>query len=1359
MSYVPPSAGVSPSWAGVPAYGAPTGVLVASWSEGLEQWVPVGGSDHCSTGTPSVVLAQFFASPMGIAPPALGEVFALHDHVQAYRPPQFTVHASWLGADSYGAPSGAFLRASWDNSMAIVSPDGFDQSGVAQPSIYGTQFLQPLGWDAFSAEGKHYVLFPFQYHFPQWTLDASWVGKGVYAPPLSTAVNAAWLLPSETKQLSLTGWSGLEFGWHTAELRLARVLPAGIASPPIDKPSLRNAGAPLGPSGFVAQAFGRPTIFNWLQYLPVPGLSAQQFGSAFVQGGVHLVSVNGGNQSLYGTALLVNTKANQAAKPQGIAAPAVPKPAVSPQIAWPQGVLGTAIGFPVVHFPPQPAGWQSSTFGYATVEYKTKVIRAEGIDAFSTGFPTVRDLAQKVLHKSQLTAGVFGDIAVRNQNTKVRVGGFDALETSRWAEARNTRRHVEAEAIANGSYGDALVRNKTPSLHPVGIPSAQLGMAGIGYRVRVLLPSGAIPPYPMTGLPSLWQTPSLAPNGIAAPALPAPFVWPRVRSVEQLGWVSTRFGEGTGADFRWRKVVAEGNGIGGASYGNHSISHSMRQTSHLGRDWLELGNAWVSHGTRLLNLIEQGIEYPYMSNHRVGYTRQIAPYGFEGTKWLTTIVPEAQDVCPKTFGSIYGWPKVEHHKRYLRPIGITTCPEPHQHWGTAHAWNKRQIVTQVEDQQSELWPLPWSKWTLIENRNRPMLAVGLVATRYGRANVENGARQVSPSSIAASALPEWQPTGMVSNRVRRVLLDGLEAPNISRWAVAWNKAVPIKPLGIVATLSGNAILENTRRYRKTEGFQDSAFGYPMIADRVRELTFEQRYGIHPPVLPLPDVRLHTRYVEPTGMDSPQSSVLHILESRFNRVVTKWTQQNDLFGWPALKNLTPELPARGVATDVWGDTSVRLQWRPVTTDGMSMELFGRALIADRTRTVKPPGKNFMAVSDKVTVRRIGTQPVVTQYIDLRVFVDSEDGAFVEALQGHGIEPPVQQVGAPNLMKGYIYADRPADSMIFGRPYVTANTIRVEPGYWDFQMGVPVVSLKHRSLAVKTIGQLVADGSPTSAKPQDMGSWGKPSISPHTIYAVLEAPPQAVRNHVMNPSILRAVSDGADFGMPRVSQYLGAIQPRSVTFTYDPFGMAQIWSTKRHVFAEGFNAGRMGWPVIPGPQTIVVEEPAGAPDLGFPALAFPPGDAMVKPAGFSASAFGRPIAEGRNRKVFPNGWLAQDMGRSSGYGDNMPNSLHVGPPNLHQQDGFDALSVGTHWVSHHVRELVTQGHDSFICDYELERFEQRMRVKNADDKWRGRQIITAAGVQNETVLGHNFVRSGRHYIRPDGNSDQHRKGVPL
>ena len=103
------------------------------------------------------------------------------------------------------------------------------------------------------------------------------------------------------------------------------------------------------------------------------------------------------------------------------------------------------------------------------------------------------------------------------------------------------------------------------------------------------------------------------------------------------------------------------------------------------------------------------------------------------------------------------------------------------------------------------------------------------------------------------------------------------------------------------------------------------------------------------------------------------------------------------------------------------------------------------------------------------------------------------------------------------------------------------------------------------------------------------------------------------------------------------------------------------------------------------------------------------------------------------------------------------LRVGSlvPNI--PEGIDATAIGTCWISLRVRQAAIEGFDAFICEYDDRAFDQRMRVRHGTTNERPRQVVSAHGWRSAAHAAHG-VRAGRHYIRPDGNSDQHRKGAP-
>lgn len=1139
-------------------------------------------------------------------------------------------------------------------------------------------------------------------------------------------------------------------GRHTASWSRALSV-SGISAYLPGSPSVENVSASVAPPGIAAPATPSPSIWNWRQYRAMQGWSSQQFGALMVIGGVKYVAPPGFSAAVLPAPTVINTTANQfiGLANRGIAPVAVPSPKVSPHTLWPAGIYGTATGFPLVQFPPQPKGWLSSAFGYPSIEYKTKVLRPSGTDELALGFPLVRDRAQFVRHQASPITSLFGDVSVRLVNRYIRPDGLAALGMSDWAEVRSMRRPVWPAGLDASSFGDTTIFNKTPALWPAGFDALTIGTAGVGYYYRTIYPAGVVAPYPQVPTPSLWQTPSLSPPGVAAPAVSGPSVWPGVRYLEAVGGTLTEaLGEPT-VGFAWRRLHLGGSGLDATLWGEARAEHARRGVGPLGHDLLDFGTAWVSRSPRAV--APEGVEYPYMSRHMIGTRRWIGPEGFEATRWLRRIVPENQVLEQQgKRADLHGVPRIENATRSVFPLGITTYPEPFMHWGVNRVWNLRQVITQVEDMQGDLAPPAWPRWTLIENRNKHLGAQGYVATRHGDHLMENGARAVLPAGIPAPELVQWPKPGMVSQRMRPLPLEGIEPPIISRWAVVHNKAVPLKPPGLVATAFGRAEVVNLRRTYRLVGLDAQVFGYPMVAFAVRELTFESRYGIAPPSIPLPTVALYTRYVEPLGMDGHTAYGstkvgAPILSIRFNRVTPRWTQQHDLFGTETrVRNKTPEVPMRGWDSNEWswGSAEVRLQWRPIEPWGTSMELFGRARIADRRQTIQVPGNNYMVVSDKMTVRRTGMEPVPTQYIDLRKWVDKDDDGVPEseADEGYGIEPPTRmnsgqdQVPTPNLLKGYIFhSAKPAldDMLEMGKPVVTANTIRVEPGYFDFQFGTQFVSLKNRVIEPEGIGPLVKDAH----TPKSMGSWGLARMSPHTIYAVQEAPEQARRNHNMDNRYIKPVNEGITLGQPRVSGYVGELKPSGIgpANAVPPWGIWGVgrpvaYNLRQVVQPHGVNVIRFGWPSIPGTRTIVIDdedEVIGPEVFGEAHVGRPYVPPPVAPAGIAAPALDKPDVMHLHRTVSPLGWSSMAMGSSRGDRPYMWQTLHVGPLEKPPMQGFVNSSYGEPWVSLRVRGVHVEGWDSFVCEYDVENFAKRMRVRRIEDV-PARQDIQPQGV---------------------------------
>ena len=1171
---------------------------------------------------------------------------------------------------------------------------------------------------------------PRQYLYPE----------SILAPAIGT--HKAW---NFNTYVQAQGASYAAIGSHSAQLytRYIGLNTRGIAPGGYGTPSVVNFNKQAFPPGFNAGAYGSAVVFNLRQYVRPFGMATAAYGTAYVQGGVKYVTPGGMLGTAFGGAVVINTTANQYAYPFGIATPGIGSASVSPRSLRPFGFAG-GIGSPIVQRNPAPAGFSTMALGTPAIEYRTKYLAPYGFAYTEEGYPRVFDPTRKLFPSSVLQAGIFGDTAIVNRSMFVRPPGIDALEMAGWATVESNRRAIVVPGAAAAGYGVLQIANKSPSIAPAGINSlAGPAGVGIGYSVRYITPGGNNSM--RIGSPTLTKTPSLAPVGFAG-AAGVPTIWHRIRTMEASGSNMQRLGTAS-VWFRYRFIPTQG--FAASVFGLQKIEHGRRTLLAVGAQHAAYGLPLVTNADR--TIAPASIYENFAAGHMVGGLRFLGPVGFDAARFGSRIIPEIQQVYPLGFTGLYGLPLIFNFRKLVAPAGITTGVQPADRWGTARAWNLRQYVAMSYDPDSALNPPAWPQWTKIENRTREIRISGHLSSRIGDHQADNAARPLYAEGIAAPATPASYEAGMVAFRVRPFRLEGIEPPYLSTWASVRNAAAVLKPFGSVATLWGIPAAENTRRnFERIGGFDSAWYGYPMVAERVRTLSFEGRYTIGAPVIPLPEVKLHTRYVDGVGYDASGIGWAS-LSIHWTLITPRWTLQN-LYGIPAVRNVTPELRTRGRASDEFGDAFVRLEWRPVAPDGALTQLFGKTIIAFRDRTVSVAGLRAWAFGDKLTVVKTGAPPYSMQTINL----DAEyfNGAVVKA--GQGIPPPRdgqgRQVPLPIINQQVVYVRQEDPATRYGNHRVTANSIRVEPGIGEYLMGEPFVALKVRELKVDEFPQ------------GQVFHPAKPRLSPHTIYAVVEAPQQAIRNHPV-PGILHYVDGynrqpGAIFGRAEVTLQHRVINARYFAneWILPGYGRPTLQLKRHYITPTGFTTFRAGWHTVPGPQTVTQFDSAMMSLYGAAKVEryVPPGPRTVKPVGLNAQMFGANQIDLFHREVKPQGHYATLMGtRKSGDSPYMWQGLRVGPLMPTIPSGAQTDLYGEPWVSFRVRDVAMQGFDAFLSEYDLEAFDKRMRVTRSEAV-RPSRSIAPVGIL-ATDFAASDVKPGIHFIRPDGNADQYRKGA--
>lgn len=607
--------------------------------------------------------------------------------------------------------------------------------------------------------------------------------------------------------------------------------------------------------------------------------------------------------------------------------------------------------------------------------------------------------------------------------------------------------------------------------------------------------------------------------------------------------------------------------------------------------------------------------------------------------------------------------------------------------------------------------------------------------RIGLATIENKARLIHVKNLDAFLTGQT----LIADRIRYLRLQGIEPPYISGWSGIHNEARVLSATGHTQQLFGMPTVVNTRRYFNRIGnLQSLEFGLPMISDRIRSIAFEHRYSIAPPIIRLPIVELKTRYIDEVGMRGKHEVFgNHELSIRWNKFTPRWTHK-DYLGEPSVRNLTPEIKHRGRITAEFGDASVHLHLKFLPLDGYGAVLWGKTVIGFLDRSLQLNGRNHMAIGLHRVVKT-GIPPYSLQPIDLNSF---------------GIEPLTKAVSTPSIRANVIQPEGIIATK-FGGIRIQSNGIILKSGIQEFSIGNHTVGLKNRTLQVPTMGDIAQIEQ------------ARPQLSPYTIYAVMEAPQQAIANHPGNKSPHYVNSDsgnrppGEIFGLTTITNQHRLIEGNGYTL-FDHVPEPRIDLAKRYVNAMSFNAFRMGWHFCAdgSPQYVDQYDSEALSLYGLPSIAMhEAGLQQIKPMSLSNTIIGSARIEFLNRFVGSRGFLSEQMGvKLSNDTPYKPQGLWVGEPMPTIANGFNAQLFGKHWVSLKVRDVSAKGFDAFVSEMNISNFKDRMKVilikkpiiKESQEIKPQSFDASSYGVPN--------IRLAVHYIRPDGNSDQYRKGAP-
>lgn len=1096
-------------------------------------------------------------------------------------------------------------------------------------------------------------------------------------------------------------------------------------------PNVANNARRLYPPGIDAIPISRPVIYNLRQYIVMKGLDSQVFGTAFLLGGVKFVTIVGMSPPTIPGPVVINTTANQDIKPFGIVAPMVTGPIVSPRYLNAPGMSPGLFGAVWVQRNPSPLGFINSSYGNAWISHSPRYLTPDHVSAFETGYPKIFDPTQRTYVTTVIAGGVFGDIAVKNNRRFLKVTGFVAQEFSDWSTLESTLRHIIPKGYDAHISGDSNIRNKSPSIVPPGINSLSGLQPAIGYRIRIIKVSGF--DILRSGTAKLTQPPSLTPSSINELKFGTTFISNYTQTIQGIGFSSAVFGK-LDTWFRYRSIKTAGDEF--LKSGTGRIEHGNRNYNIPGSSNSSYGNAWVSFKKR--SLIVSSIAAEFASNHRVGGTQYVNPLGYIASLFGSRIIPESRTLHPVGFTNPYGLPAVDLYKRYIKVIGfLSNGQEGSQRWGHATTFNRRQYITQFFDPNSDLVPPKWSQWSLIQNRNYQFNVTGWDASKHGYTRIDNNARAILPTAIYGTEITK----PMIAERERKLHLQGIEPPHFGAWQKIYNDARVLGAQSFLSFEMGKIEkVVNTRRYFPYIGaFESQVFGNSMIAFKIRDVKCESRYPIAPPIIPLPNVKLHTRYVDVQGFDLYGSGAAS-LSIHWTLITPRWTLRND-YGSPTVKNLTPEVGVKGRSSEEFGDTNIRLQWRPLNAKGEEVVKFGLTKIADRKQHIVVSGFTQWGIGSKLTVIKTGAPPYSLQYIWLNgVEIDGE------VFDGHGIEIIKDQVPRAGINQNVLYPMDIEAQTQMGRPTVFSNNLHVSPGIGEDNVPEPIIQLRSKTVSVT--------GIPSSSVVT------APRLSPWTIWAVIEAPSQAQANHEIPLRPLHVIQSMSIFGQPKLELKHRKITQYWQIASGERFGSHAATLRKRYIKPDPINSFRMGWHEIPSKFKIVEQyESYSSLEFGRASVEIPYyGPKVLAPVGIASFKSGVNLVEFFNRSLSITGINSLVMGSSiretSLY---KPQSLHVGFPMPTIPKGIDSELFGKTAISLRVRNLSVQGFDAFICSYDPSKFKLRMKVEMPKiPKPVPRSTIEVNGF-NASDSGTPDIKLAVHYIRPDGNSEQYRKGV--
>ena len=1174
-----------------------------------------------------------------------------------------------------------------------------------------------------------------------------------------------------------------EFGTADVQNRIRYVTVPGTNTSAYGTPTI---GRYVVASGFGGEAFGTPSAIDaavFYKYVDVYGFTSTDYGVATV----YNVSNDGFGKIPPGDA--GTPSISYRITLQGIDSAVYGKPGVSPQFVRPTGWIGaigavvfsqtltsrtiTVGGFssyamgsglkvdPRFIYPPsfvatsdqarfgnlrvgrnaiEPLGIPPSDFGLPKVGETKQYVTISGIapPVEQVSLPQVIGRWEYVRPSSVVESGIFGDSSVRNVVRYVLSEGFDASYFPPYQPE---------------------VYNKNRQVLPYGwvSPGALTSVPNVYNAARQLIqlnPSGPETFGPDTGVGELNRT--IYPTTIVGSAYGTAVIANTARVIDLNGGGITGM-VGTHLVAPARRVVdLAGLGTDGFAAGTgHSVQYLTQFLRNVGNIKADAyGTAKVESTIRTISLSTYGIAppafggttvwfkvryvappsvWPYTFDWeqtgrygRVEYAiKYVAPFGWDSLTFGTTAVARNEvAVSPPSIVGGVGVPNVEWSRRYITPRTVEHFTE----WGTAWVSTSPRYVQQVFDDISQQFVGGVGVPPSVENRNKTITGYGWQSSRFSSGNfINNNARVLEQKGLDQAEYG----TTFVSFRIRTVYQQSWESSAVSGWTRVYNLTRIIEAIGIPRLHVGVPYVYSNTQWLYPAGSDNLRWGDAMVADAIRTISLSApaggvvSYGIAPPNVPQTHyVGLFRQFVAPPGI-APLGVGGQHFQVRFN-IIRTWGVDHAVYGEPSVRNGTPEVrPLSWIELEMSPRHAVGLYTRTVSSTGIAPphEFLPRPVVEYRTKIIAPRGIDSLRMSNLNDVRIDQPQIPAAQLVEPPGYAPGEPPAH----PGFGA-PAIQSSPFP---EGW-------QSSRFG-----SATVRLQGCYpvWDYPssvFGTPTIP----RAKVLTGVCVRREGDPYNTIPQT--DWGKPRLTPHTIWARLDTPDQAVTNHPESKPFREI--DNIEYGRGPDVQWGNAsvtLRTRAVAHYHlsygqgdrtigEVFGAPSVQNKKRQLLLTGIEPGLFGIPELPSVIEIYVGNEVFTV-FGQHTLTglLPPYNGPVLPSGMSLTKLGTPSVQLKNRVIYPVGT------RMDVFGNNYP-MVHF-PRKVTNAGGSDLSTWGSAKVEFLIRQIFPQGTDMFVSDYDVMTFDQRMRVFKKTHP-------TTIGVGDTSAFGTASTRLKVQVVRP-------------